>query len=173
MKLTKNIMILFGSYLGAVALVSCIGQFLHSVGGESTPTFKDDPSGSDCTAGVLESDENDAPAAVTTDDVSVDGSSNSTSDTKKPDQGNGDGSETGNEGDRLENEKEIYYLRMVKGEDGSETHAIGVYDDSGKLIDLLDTPAFALPAKDRELLSVGIRVEGEEALRAIVEDLGV
>ena len=172
MKLTKNIMILFGSYLGAIALVSCVGQFLHSVSGESVPAIKDDPNGGDYTAGVLDSEKNDIPAAVTTDDTSVDESLGSTEDTKEPDQGAGSSVDTGEGEDRLENGKEIYYIRTVTGDGGTETHAIGVYDDSGKLLDVLDTPVFALPAKDRDLLSVGIRVEGDEELHAILEDLG-
>ncbi len=168
MKLTKNIMILFGSYLGAVALVSCIGQLSHPFSGAFAPADPEGAGNGDCTVGAVDTEEEDIPAAIVTEDSVADSSKEEPIDTKEP-SGSGDAA---GDGARPEGPRETYSVRTVRDESGAATHAIGVYDGEGKLLDLLDTPVFALPEKDREMLKSGIEVEGKEALAALLEDLG-
>ena len=164
MKLSKNILIVIGSYLGMLVLVFCTAQFLIPLtsGGEGDLTVN---------AGVTE----DVDAMwQETEDVPMGGFTTDGADT--------DAAVVGTDrvptvGDAMEDpdgegNAEVYCLRTFR-EAGSLTPAvIGVYDGEGNLLRTLETPVLALPAGDRALLDVGIEVSGEEALMDLIEDFG-
>lgn len=163
MKLSKNILILFGSYLGAFALVAMIGRLAVSLDGGSAPAGNEVLAGSELPADVQDTADTDLPVAVTPD-----------TDNDTPTAGTGDGTETpetDGSGEPTE-EPTLYFLRTVTTEDGAATNVIGVYSADGELLDALSTPVFALPASDRALLADGIEVIGDEALAALLEDFG-
>lgn len=160
MKLSRNIMILFGSYLGAVALVAMVGRFTVSPLGnkEDVPSgeqdvFVDvtDPAETDLPVAVTPDGETDAPTVETNGETDIPETDETPAEPEKP---------------------TVYYLKTVTGEDGTGTNAIGVYNADGALLDVLSTPAFALPSSDRALLENGIEVVGDEALAAVLEDFG-
>ncbi|MBR2908301.1 MAG: hypothetical protein IKC26_09735 [Clostridia bacterium] len=162
MKLSKNILILFGSYLGAIALVALVGRFTVSLGtGNTDAPSADLPVDGDVTL------DTDIPVAVQpgtdTDSGSDTEGEGTDAGTERPD----GGAET----DKAETPT-VYYVKTVKSEDGKTSGVIGVYSADGALLDLLSTPAFALPQSDRTLLDSGIEVIGDEALAAILEDFG-
>lgn len=47
---------------------------------------------------------------------------------------------------------------------------IGVWDAKGELMQTLNVPVATLPRADREQLAAGIRIIGEDALAALIED---
>ncbi len=57
----------------------------------------------------------------------------------------------------------IYTVREHRG-------IIGIFSESGDLLEIIDTPIVALPQKDQEKLRIGITVSGERELSSLRED---
>lgn len=170
MRLTKNILILFGSYLGAVLLVTCVGRLTHSV---VAPSVDEGGTGDAAALGTVEPDGGEDLFASLTEGIETDRGTSSLA--PPSDGGTVSGTDAGasdgtDQQDAPSAGHEVYVVRTVEAEEGG-AYEIGVFDESGRLVDVLDTPAFALPARDREALSVGIRVEGREALLDLLESL--
>lgn len=166
MKLSKNILILIGSYLGMLVLVCCTAQFLIPLTTES--------SGGDVLVNAGGTDDTAASVTEAPEDVPAGAAPSESGDTDS----SAGGTETAS-GDRLEDpsgdagaDEPTYYLRSVKEEGSASAAVIGVYDEDGNLIRVLETPVLALPLSDRALLDVGIEVEGEEDLGELIEDFG-
>lgn len=164
MKLPKNILILLGSYLGAIALVCCIARFTVSLDADSVSAGNQMPDGTDVPVDVLVSDTDDIPTVADPDETDASERDEDGEDDEAAD-GNGVNEESAEAAS-------VYYLRTVASESGTASNTIGVYDADGMLLEVLDTPVFALPSADRERLAVGIEVQGDEALAQILEDLG-
>ena len=47
---------------------------------------------------------------------------------------------------------------------------IGIFDENGALLDVIDVYVKTLPETDKNLLREGIRITSEQSLRAIIED---
>ena len=56
-----------------------------------------------------------------------------------------------------------YTIREYRGR-------IGVFSESGDLLEIIDTPIIALPQSDRDKLSLGITVRNESELSSFRED---
>lgn len=167
MKFSKNILILLGSYLGILMLICCTAQFMTPLSSARSET--DDGTLANGTSGAENGE--DIPVAALPEEEESDA-----------EMLNGSlGSQNAEDTDSLDvflSEEEsaedvvipIYCLRTVKA-DGA-TAAIGVYDEDGTLLRMLDTPLYALPASDRAMLDIGIEVSGDEDLDALIEDFG-
>ena len=60
-------------------------------------------------------------------------------------------------------EERIWLIREYEGR-------IGIFDEDGTLLDMIDIYVKTLPETDKRLLKDGIRITSEQALRAIIED---
>ncbi|MBQ8408723.1 MAG: hypothetical protein IJY39_07645 [Clostridia bacterium] len=68
------------------------------------------------------------------------------------------------ESDGASDDKVFYTVREYK-------EAVGIFDAQGKLLREENIPVSSLPADDRQSLEIGIRVDSEEELERLLEDL--
>ena len=177
MKFPKNMLILIGSYLGMLVLVCCVAQFLTPA---SVQTPKEtgnadqaaSANGQGATAGNGAGDEEmkEANGDVLESDLPEKDAGGNVLENELPENGEADdGGDTPVNGGA---DTPTYYLKSVKEEAGSAVPVIGVYDENGQLLETLDTPIYALPARDKAMLEVGIAVTGREELSDLIEDFG-
>lgn len=57
----------------------------------------------------------------------------------------------------------VYIMREHRG-------IIGIFSESGDLLEIIETPIVSLPKKDREKLLIGININGERELSSLRED---
>ena len=153
MKLSKNILILFVSYIGMLVLVCCTAQLLAPLGAEGEVTV----------AGGAES--GDVPAGLVPEET--DGESASAPEMSETEETVG--AELP-ESDASETEAVGYTVRTVTGE--GSLPVIAICDGEGTVLRYLDLSVSLLPRTDRAALAEGIAVPNDAALAALIEDLG-
>ncbi len=153
MKLSKNILILFVSYIGMLVLVCCTAQLLAPLGAEGEVTV----------AGGAES--GDIPAGLVPEET--DGESASAPEMSETEETVG--AELP-ESDASETEAVGYTVRTVTGE--GNLPVIAICNGEGTVLRYLDLSVSLLPRTDRAALEAGIAVPNDAALAALIEDLG-
>lgn len=158
MKLSKNILILFVSYIGMLVLVCCTAQLLAPLGAEGEVTVAGGAESGDVPAGLVpqETDGESASAPEMSE----------TEETVGAELPESDASET----DASETEAVGYTVRTVTGE--GNLPVIAICDGEGTVLRYLDLSVSLLPRTDRAALAEGIAVPNDAALAALIEDLG-